>query len=114
LGFLSATVTVTITAGQSIYVVSSASLGTTNTNGAHFLDLYVCYQAGSGPIQTVGIGEFGLSVPNAMRTSFELSAVITGLPAGTYTVGLGGQTENGNTDWNSNDAGYTTALVLNS
>ena len=39
-----------------------------------------------------------------------LSANVSGLAAGDYTVGLCGT---GSTNWNYNEWGYTTALVFN-
>jgi hypothetical protein len=112
LGFIAAPVTVTVGTGKSVEVISSAALGSTAGSGAGNLNLYIGYQLVSGgPVFHVGAGEFGLTIQKNQRADFTLSAVITGLAAGQYKVGLVGQTADSNTNWNFNDYSYTTALV---
>lgn len=113
IGFVTASVSVTIQANQNIHVVSTASLGSTLSGGANGLDLWICHRSGTGPFTTVGAGSFGLKVPQNTRQHFTLSAVITGLAAGTYSVGLCGKYTTATSGWNDNEYGYTTALVLN-
>jgi hypothetical protein len=104
-------VTVTVSAGQSIQVTSSAALGSTAGTGANNLNLYIAYQSsGGGAINLVGAGQLGLSVSKNDRADFTLSAVISGLAAGSYKVGLAGSSSSAN--WNSNDSSYTSALVF--
>lgn len=112
--FLTPTVTVTITAGQSIFVTAHKAFGSTAAGGAGNLNLFIGYrQAGSGATpSTVGSGIFGNRVPQNTRFTFGLSAVISGLAAGSYEVGMVG-TDAGTGNWNSNEYSYVTALVLN-
>jgi hypothetical protein len=107
--FLAPKVTVSVTgAGQSIHVVSHKALGSNQVGGASGLNLWICYQQGAGPVNTIGNGMFGLSVPQGIRLSFGLSGVIKSLPVGTYSVGLCGSASAG---WSYNDWGYTSAIV---
>jgi hypothetical protein len=50
------------------------------------------------------------SAPN-MRQTFGISAVLTGLAAGTYNVGTCGSSSN-LANWNNNEWSYTSAMVL--
>ena len=113
IGFISPTVTVTVAAGQKVFVSSNCALGA-GASGATSLSLYIGFRsivAGS-PIQTSGGGTVGLTCPANNRHSFGLTAVLSGLPPGTYQVGLAGSST-APANWNSNDWGYTSALVLN-
>ncbi|WP_437817950.1 hypothetical protein [Sorangium sp. So ce1078] len=103
---------------QSIYATAHRYLGA-GTQPADSLNLYMCYQrvrsGPSGPVldevQVVGLGLAGGKVPAGTRVSFGLSAVITGLNAGTYNIGMCGQTYSAN--WTSNDFGYLSLLLVN-
>jgi hypothetical protein len=111
LAFLAPPATVTITLGQSILVTSQRALGTNGTSGANSLSLWICYRNGTGPLFQSGFGANGLSVPANTRVNFPMTATLTGLAAGTYTVGLCGSTPA--STWNSNDPnGSTTAVVF--
>jgi len=112
--FLSATATVTITTGQSILVTANRAFGTSAAAGADSLDLYVGYRvSGSGATPSlVGGGMLNMRLPQYSRVPFGISAIIIGLPAGTYEVGMAGD-DDGNGNWNSNEFGYTSVLVLN-
>jgi hypothetical protein len=107
--FIGATVSVTITAGQKIFVSSHVALGASGA-AASALNLAICRQ--SGGITIVGGESWGHTAAANQRHNFGLSAVITGLPAGTYIVGLCGYSSNA-ANWNSNEYGYTSALVFN-
>jgi len=111
--FLSTTVTVTISSGQQIYVDANQTFGSTIAGGAGSLDLYVGYRvAGSGATPTLlGGGMFNIAVPQGFRMPFGISGVITGLPAGTYEVGMAGD-DDGNGNWDNGEWGYVSALVL--
>jgi hypothetical protein len=93
---------------QSIYATAHRYLGT-DGSPADSLKLYMCYQrvrsGPSGPVldevQAVGLGMAGGRVPADTRVPFGLSAVITGRTAGTYNIGMCGQTLSPN--WTSND-----------
>lgn len=112
--FLSPAITVTITAGQKILVTANKAFGSTAAGGAASLALYIGYRvAGSGDTpEVVGGGIFGNRVPQNTRIPMGLSAVISGLAAGSYEVGMVG-TDNGNGNWNSNEWAYVSVLVLN-
>jgi hypothetical protein len=75
------------------------------------LSLWICHDNG-GALATFGSGMTGLRIATAQRSLFSLSAVVSGLPAGTYSVGLCGTAPNVNAPWNNNGQGFTTALVL--
>jgi hypothetical protein len=111
--FLAGQATVTIAPNQKIFVTSTASLGAGGTAAAG-LNVWVCQKlsSASGPTTDVGGGTFGLATPANTRQHFTLSAVFSGLPAGTYSVGLCGYTTESTSHWISNEYGYTTALVI--
>lgn len=64
---------------------------------------------GGAPV-SVGGGMAGISIGRNGRPIHALSALITGLAAGTYSVGMAGSSTA--TDWNSLGRGYTTVLVI--
>ncbi len=111
--FLSPAVTVTISAVQRIFVSANRAFGTTVVGGANNLDLYIGYRvAGSGAVPTtVGGGMLNMRLPQDTRVPMGISAVISGLGAGSYEVGMAGD-DDGNGNWNNNEWGYTSALVL--
>jgi len=112
LGFIGPTVSVTVSDGQRVYVSSHKALGSSSAGGAGDLDLYICYRVSGSVITptTVGGGSYNMAVPQNTRVPMGLTAVISGLTAGTYDVGLCGITSSAN--WNSNEYGYTSALVF--
>ena len=59
---------------------------------------------------TVGGGSLGQRVAVNTRVTMGLSGVITGLAPGNYEVGLVGSSAD-YVNWNSNEYGYTTAVV---
>ncbi|MFN0010402.1 MAG: hypothetical protein ACKVS8_02030 [Phycisphaerales bacterium] len=105
--------TVTVAAGQKVLVTANAAFGSTFAAGANQLNVYIGHRpAGGGVVTTVGGGVFGLTVPQSQRHMYGLSAVVTGLPAGTYEFGLVGQSANF-VNWNNNEWSYVTVLVFN-
>ncbi|MBK9127766.1 MAG: hypothetical protein IPM13_08180 [Phycisphaerales bacterium] len=114
LQFLSATATVTITAGQKIFVSASKAFGSTTAGGASTLNLFIGYRLNGGStVTTVGGGILGNRVPQNTRIPMSLSGVITALPAGTYQVGLVGACDASQVaNWNSNEWSYVSAIVL--
>ncbi|USN99963.1 MAG: hypothetical protein H6810_04685 [Phycisphaeraceae bacterium] len=112
--FLTPTATVTITAGQKIYVSANAAFGSTIAGGADNLDIFIGYRvSGSGATPTtVGGGIFNLRVQQNTRVPMGISAVISNLVAGTYDVGMVGD-DDGNGNWNNNEWGYVSVIVLN-
>ncbi len=113
-GFLAPVVTATVGAGQKVHITSSRAMGSTATNGANGLALWVCYRpSGSteNPSQ-IGNGSLGNRVPQFTRIPFTLSAVATNLPPGTYQFGLCGNASEANfANWNSYEWGYTTVII---
>ena len=113
LQFIGPTAAATIATGQRVFVSSSAALGSSHTNGGDSLTLWICYQGqGSLAPAVVGSGQGGLKATTGQRLSFNLSAVLTGLVAGTYQFGLCGTASNLWAPWNNNGNGYTTALIF--
>jgi hypothetical protein len=112
-GFIGPTLTLSVAAGQKVYVISSKSLGSTVAGGASNLDLYVCYQstAMGAAIQSIGSGIFGLRTPQNTRNIYAMNADFSP-GAGTYIVGMCGISANA-ANWNSNEFGYVTAIVHN-
>lgn len=110
MAFVTTTATVTVQAGQKVLVNANKVFGT--SVGADDLNLWIGYiKQGDPAITTVGQGAFGNTLTAGQRTTMGLSAILSGLPAGTYRVGLVAQTSSPN--WNANDFSYTTALVFN-
>lgn len=109
--FIAVKVSLTIAAGDKVYVSSTAALGA-GPAAATNLNLYICYQGG-GAITTIGEGTFGLTAAANQRHHYGLSAVASGLPAGTYLFGLCGSSSNA-ANWINNEWGYTSAIVLGS
>jgi hypothetical protein len=109
--FLSPAVTVSVGQGQSIFVVGTKPLGT--TTGAGSLDLYPCYRvAGTSDVPTiVGDGMLNMSLNGGQRIPMTLSGVFSDLAPGDYEVGICGD-DDGNGNWDNNEWGYTSALVL--
>jgi hypothetical protein len=111
LQFLSPPVTVTVGAGDSIFVDASRAFGSNYSAGAQSLSLWIGRrQLPSGPILVLGSGMIGNRVTRSTRQPFALSGIITGLTAGSYEVGLVGGSSN--THWDNNGSGYTSALVF--
>ena len=108
--FLAPTVQVIIGTNQRVLVTSHRALGA-GASPATGLDIWICYQstAPGSAIQAVGGGMLGLSSPANLRLPVGLSAVVSGIAAGTYNVGLCGRSSSAN--WTNNEFGYTTALV---
>ena len=109
LQMLATPASVPVVAGQKVFVMSSKALGA-STVAANDLDLWICYQQGSGALVQVGGAIFDLRADANTRQIYSLSAVIAGLAAGTYNVGLCGTSSSAN--WNSNEYSYTSALVF--
>ena len=109
--FIGPTVSVVVAANQKVHVVSNKALGTSGA-AATGLNLYICYQLGAGAVTTFGGGSLGHALPANTRVLYEMNAVITGLPAGTYNVGLCGLSA-APAPWNSTEWGYTSALIFN-
>lgn len=114
LNFLVLPAIVELTEPASILIHSTRGMGsTTGVNSTGSLNLYLCYRdANGGSIVSLGGGIFGLSVPAGTRIPFSLSYSTDFLPPGNYEVGLCGTT-NDPSQWNSNEWGYTTAMVYN-
>lgn len=104
--------TVTIAAGQQIHVTAQAALGSNLAGGGSGLSLGICQRQGGGPLGVLGSLMLGLSVPQNQRHTYGATAVATGLPAGTYQVGLCGSAPTSAASWNSNEWAYVTAIVL--
>jgi hypothetical protein len=110
--FLSGQVSVVVAAGQKVFVTSTATLGAGGT-AASGLNLWICSKLSSATDLTpTGAGTFGLSTPANTRNHYSLSAVLTGLAPGTYTVGICGYTTELTSHWNNNEWGYTSTLLL--
>jgi hypothetical protein len=115
LAFLAPPATVTVNSStQVVHIVSNKAFGA--TLGASDLYLRMCYRvAGSAALPTIIGGSGAYSGPQALpadttRIVMGLSANVSGLAAGDYSVGLCGT---GSANWNYNEWGYTTALVFN-
>ncbi len=114
LDFIGPTVVVTVATGQRVFVTANKALGSTVVGGANGLNLYICYQSTvSGSVVTPhGAGSFGYTVDQNQRASFGLNDVVTGIVAGSYNVGLCGSSPSA-ANWNSNEYGYVSAMVMN-
>ncbi|MDB4957104.1 MAG: hypothetical protein JWO36_4673 [Myxococcales bacterium] len=109
--FITPTVSVTIAANQKIYASANAGLGSLATAGTA-LNIYMCYQLSGGPVTTWSLGMFGLTSAANSRQVYGISAVMSGLGAGTYAVGMCGSSTSA-ANWNNNEWGYLSAMVFN-
>ncbi len=115
LAFLAPPVTATIGAGQRAFISSNAAMGA-GAAAAGNLDLYICYRlAGSmAAPTTIGGGLFDLSSPPSSRLTYSLSAITpVGVAAGSYDLGLCGQTTPAQVpNWINNEFSYTSTVVF--
>lgn len=111
LDFIGPTLTVTITAGQKIFMTADKALGAGAT-AATGLNLYPCHKstAAGATINGNGGAILGLQVPANTRITFGMNWAYIGLAAGSWIVGMCGT---GNANWSNNEYGYITALVTN-
>jgi hypothetical protein len=107
--FIGPTVDVTIQDGDQIYVDATATMGSFISLGAGGLTLSVNYSTGGGALTPV-VSYPGLSVGPGEKNIFPLNALITGLAAGTYTVGVSGASID--PMWTNQGTGTITAMVL--
>ena len=108
--FLVTPVQVVVAADQRVHIVSSRAFGT--LGGAGNLDIFPCYQlVGGGVPNNVGLGIYDNAMAAGQRLTLSVNAIITGLAAGTYLVGMCGD-DDGNGGWNNNEWGYTSVLVF--
>jgi hypothetical protein len=111
LGFIATRPTVAVGIGERVLVESSASLGA-GASGADGLDLALCARstAAGSQITTIRSEILGLTAAPNSRQLYSLSAVHSGLTAGSYEFGLCGRSSS--SAWTSNDWSYTTVMVL--
>lgn len=111
LAFIGPTVPVAVEAGERVLVAAHKALG--SSVGASALNLWICYEPTGGALTAVGGGLFGLRAPANSRAVYGLTAPTPPSPAsGQYVVGLCGAAGAQAANWNFNDFGYVTALVL--
>jgi hypothetical protein len=114
LQFISPPLPVTVASGEVVLVNALAEIGTSGIAAqASNLRLWICDQPSGGsithphPIDWINAEAAANSLPE-----FTLTDTLTGLPPGSYTVGLCGQLTQPTTAWNSPDWSYTTAQVI--
>jgi hypothetical protein len=108
--FLGATASVTLATSRPVFMVASKAFG--SSTGGTVLTIWPCYQLQpSGAIQKGGLGISGLTAAASQRHDYSISYVFPPLPAGTYTIGMCGSSSSASS-WDSNDAGYVSAIVL--
>lgn len=110
LGFISPTLTVTIKAGQKVFLVVSRAMG--GYFAANELLIYPAYQSTTlnSPVVNLNLGLGGLQVPGNSRITFSINGVFSNLPPGTYKFGMSGVTTSPN--WINTEWGYVSALVF--
>jgi hypothetical protein len=114
LAYLSPALSVTVAVGQTVLVSAQINIGTSVAGGASGLRLWICYQPSGGAITQAHPGDWieGQTVQNTLIT-YPITDTISGLPAGSYTVGIcGSQVTTVTNNWNSEDWAYTTAQVI--
>jgi hypothetical protein len=111
--FLAPPAVVAVGAGQAVQVTSNKAFGSTLSGGADSLDLFICHrpEGSTATPTTFGPGIFNNRVAQDTRVTMGISAVISGLPAGSHQVGMCGDADT-NANWNNNEFGYTSALVV--
>lgn len=112
LAFLGPTISVNISAGQRIFLNTSKIFG--STTGASGLSIFPCYQLSGGVVTKEGDGINGLQCYANTRHTEAVNYILEGLPAGTYTVGMGGYVvaPAAPASWNNNGKGYITVMVF--
>lgn len=105
-------VTHTTESGDRVHISAMQALGTSAAAGASGLDLWPCYRVNSpqGTPITIGGGSFGMQTTVNTRVPMSISGVATP-GAGTFDFGLCYRTSN--TNWNNNEWGYVSTIVLN-
>lgn len=116
LSFISPTLTITIQAGQKVFLTVSQSLGTYKSYiyDTESLCIYPAYTATTGVdvIHNLGLGACGLKITND-RVMFSINGIFENLPAGTYKFGMSGITGvNGTGVWVNAEWGYVSAIVF--
>jgi hypothetical protein len=118
--FVSPLVTVTVAAGQSVYVSASVTVvgSFANLTDGELLDYWIAFQPSGGTLTNAdAVGQaFTMTGTGGGFASFSRSAVIAGLAPGTYQVGLAGeQTAASNLQTTATvGSGATAALVFTS
>ena len=111
LAFIGPTVSVTVDAGERVLVFAQKALG--SSIGASALNLWICFEPTGGTLTVVGGGLFGLRAPANSRAVYGLTAPTPpSATPGRYVVGLCGTAGAQADNWNFNDFGYVTALVV--
>ncbi len=112
--YMSPALTVNVTSGQAVLVNAQITIGSTFAAGASGLRLWICYQPSGGTITTAHpIDWIDAQTVQNMLAAYPITDTITGLGAGSYTVGLCGQQSGSVTNnWNIEDWAYTTAQVI--
>ena len=83
-----------------------------STGGASGLDIWPGYATtGSATPSLSGDGSYSLTCAAGQRNSYSVTTVITGLAPGTYDFG-GALSVTDITQWNSNEYGYVSALLI--
>ena len=112
-GFVGPTINVALTLSQKLHVTSHKVMG--SIGGAHGLGVAICSRSTSAPAGTAptvaGSAMLGQRVPANTSITFGVSAVLQFLPDDTYQVGMCALAAVP-ADWNNNEHGYITALVL--
>lgn len=111
LSFITPTVTITLQAGQKVFLVASRAMG--GYDAAYGLGIYPAYQSITpfSPIVNLGLGIFGHQVPANTRIDFSINGIFENLPAGTYRFGMSGL-YTGPTPWTNSEWSYVSALVF--
>lgn len=110
LAFVSPTLTITVKAGQKVFLVATRAMG--GYFAANELGIYPAYQstAPNSPITNLNLGMYGLQVPANTRITFSVNGIFSNLAAGTYKFGMSGITSSAN--WINCEWGYVSALVF--
>jgi hypothetical protein len=110
--FVGPTVTVTIAAGQKIVACASAPLGV--STGTATADIGMCYAPfpANTPITNFVGSNYSTVEISTTRTTYSASATISGLAAGTYSIGFGVR-NTGATVINDNDFLSGWVMVVN-
>lgn len=111
LAFIGPTVTISVQAGQKVFIVVNRALGSTVSGGANALNLYMALLPSGGSLTTGGGGILNLQCAQNTRQPFEMNWCFSINTTGTYTFGMAGSSTNF-ANWNSNEYGYITVLVF--
>ena len=107
-------VTITSTS-QKVMITGTVTLGSLVAGGADGLDIWPAFNTDNlnTPVTTIGGGTYNLRTVQNTRNTYTVTGVATGLAPGTYYFGVAGRCITTPANWNNNEYGYLSVMVVN-